>query len=402
MNDLAPGIPALPLEVYEHIIDTVGTDLDDVETYGPRLRRTCLYNCALTCRAWLHRSLHHLYRDIYIQDLHALNMLSRVVREPQMISLSLNTRKLRLHEWRSEQGFSSSGGPRFVHLVPLLLGKMVANVEALDIAHFKRHRTPLNPAFFIHFSAFASLAHLEFADSYFATFHDLQHLVGQLRSLTDLHLRDCTWVQTGFSHREKDFDRPQLRCLRLSRLASRDCTSILQWLLHTPSPQSMRTLSILNIRSQHNWDDVMINSAVLQQFLSLLASTLESLELPGNVDLFCNVNLSQLTNLRSLVMQSVDSLDAFSDMLTTITGSNLCALHLELHQSRIADKQLRKDELNRLDQILASDNFRQTNIVRLDFDSLSAAEENSTIEWLPLLHGRGFGLGSEFGLGEPS
>ncbi|KAH8102742.1 hypothetical protein BXZ70DRAFT_804320 [Cristinia sonorae] len=55
-----PTAHSIPIDIWEHVIDLVEGDYDEV------VRARTLASCALTCRAWLPRARHHLYRYVVI------------------------------------------------------------------------------------------------------------------------------------------------------------------------------------------------------------------------------------------------------------------------------------------------------------------------------------------------
>lgn len=208
---LAPfGALNVPIDVVEHIIDSIASS----RIYFPDERRRALYNCSLTCRAWLPRSQYHLYRSIHIKTVEQLDRLAIASRRPDAPRLFSHLRELIV----KNPPLSSS----FLHLIPLVLTKAISKVKSLHITSGPKSLQRIHPQAFFSMGLYESLTHLNLSRCVFSTFGDLRRTICHFPVLVKLQLDHCRWRHAGLHQVTRKTMKPRLRSLEIVGLSFTD------------------------------------------------------------------------------------------------------------------------------------------------------------------------------------
>lgn len=215
----------------------------------------------------------------------------------------------------------------FAHLAPLLLGPIVSTLTSLRLGAVYWDRSANHPAYLAHSRLYSSVSCLELSVCKFRTLNDLRRLLSELPMLVEVSLIECSW-NGPFDNRRIDGARgPRLISLSCDRDGTMHFVSLLKWLLHTPSNQSIRSLTFPYTGLSYGRK----KRGPLQDLLWSLRLSLESLTLPFNIGLVDPKYISALTNLRSFhINHSIHRLDTLTEFLKCLMSLHLRALHLTL------------------------------------------------------------------------
>ena len=200
---------SLPTEVYEHIIYAVGDEpIEEVS----RTRQATLKSCALVCRAWHPRSRQQLFRAIAITTHASLRKLRSVLDATPWLGScveSLYIYPRRDSSRQITQGKSPTyeyGGfePHDLFLLSIgALHKLLPSLQTIVVmyrdcrqrepyenVHRYLDHIPVHPRSSSLYSSFREVVSLDIQNAVFATFSDLEKVVGSFRQLRALRLNN--------------------------------------------------------------------------------------------------------------------------------------------------------------------------------------------------------------------
>lgn len=164
----------ISLELYEHILGFLLWERKD------------LYNCALVCRAWHHRSQLLLYSCVAIEGRTAYDAVvlhsSQNTRSLQYLT---NTHVLEVSSYHQSRHRFPAQQQQYWSAVPLVLGNYMRTLECLRYAEI---RPPYHTSFPFLVSCFSALVHLTLVDFQLISFLDLRTMVCALKNLRELEL----------------------------------------------------------------------------------------------------------------------------------------------------------------------------------------------------------------------
>ncbi|OBZ67510.1 hypothetical protein A0H81_12544 [Grifola frondosa] len=200
-------VPVLPPEVTDCIIDA----LHDRQT---------LCSCALTCRNWLPASRYNLFYRITIN------------KRPNYDALL----------WEDKER-------PWVHVIPHVFSIHLRNVRFLTIGDFIWDTFRLPPSFYTLGTHFTSVSTLELCSGRFSTFSEFRRLICAFPQLSRLFVQDTEWSRSPrtplpSTHHAFTMDRPRLELLWFDSAAEGGVITLLDWLLRTPSAQSISDLQL--------------------------------------------------------------------------------------------------------------------------------------------------------------
>ncbi|KAH9921140.1 uncharacterized protein B0H18DRAFT_836204, partial [Fomitopsis serialis] len=140
--------------------------------------RRDLYNCALVCRAWHHRSQALLYFRVFLADAEAYDSLARfAIQSPRSSRYLSSTRMLEIHS-----AYTASICP----CSPLVLGRSMPHLQCLSLRNCLH--PPYHDSFVTFMSQFTAVQHLWLDNFELKSFADFRRIICSLPRLRDLHL----------------------------------------------------------------------------------------------------------------------------------------------------------------------------------------------------------------------
>ncbi len=181
-------ISRLPLEVCERIIDCVPSlkVADNSAHENNKLRRNTLVACALTCRAWLFRSRHHLHFSISIYDkvefdhfVALLNQTPEIASFVVHLTTGTRAQKDKLQEWS--------------HLVPFSLASPLSKLKTVLFNNCDWRN--LHPSFLMMTAQFTSVTRMTLQDLKLGSSRELVQLIFSFSSLIELTVRGVECIR---------------------------------------------------------------------------------------------------------------------------------------------------------------------------------------------------------------
>ncbi|KAH9939506.1 hypothetical protein B0H21DRAFT_756596 [Amylocystis lapponica] len=249
----------LPPELTDRIIDHLRGD------------QGALYNCALTCRAWLPRSRYNLFRAMEIRSLAALTSLVALSHDHRFLPYFRALRELCLCDRPTISVSYSCSNPHqpfgdfvvkkrspFMPLVPPLLARFMSGISVLCLEAVEWHMCQLDPTS-LWFSS--------------RSFEELKRLLCALPSLSELVLHSVQWPVGIFPNLQDPHIAapPRLTSLDIRDCPRRESNALIEWLLLDPT---IHIHSLRHLRLKDSGFD----SALIQRIALSFGPFLETLE----------------------------------------------------------------------------------------------------------------------------
>ncbi len=245
------------LELPTEVVDVLVSYIDDPHT---------LCSCSLTCRRWLPASRFHLFRNLSIPSRASYDILVRLRDAPHISPSFANIYSLQLWEDPDKP---------WLYLVPLIFAQRLTHVRLLTLLKFRWHEFPLHPSFFTIGFCLASITSLTLVGGTFHTFTEFRRLVCAFGHLTELIVERVAWRNPPmYSRCAYHAPSPRLQLLWLNSGCESTVTSLVDWLLCTPSARSIRDLQLGNYGTQSVCD-----MTAAQRLTAVLGPVLENYEL---------------------------------------------------------------------------------------------------------------------------
>ncbi|RDX41469.1 hypothetical protein OH76DRAFT_1467201 [Lentinus brumalis] len=272
------------LELPTEVVDVLVSYIDDPHT---------LCSCSLTCRRWLPASRFHLFRNLSIPSRASYDILVRLRDAPHISPSFANIYSLQLWEDPDKP---------WLYLVPLIFAQRLTHVRLLTLLKFRWHEFPLHPSFFTIGFCLASITSLTLVGGTFHTFTEFRRLVCAFGHLTELIVERVAWRNPPmYSRCAYHAPSPRLQLLWLNSGCESTVTSLVDWLLCTPSARSIRDLQLGNYGTQSVCD-----MTAAQRLTAVLGPVLENYELSLRLTLHIrNVDLSSCGYLALLLGRRV-------------------------------------------------------------------------------------------------
>ena len=249
---------AFPPELIDYIISFVWPDQE------------CLRQCSLVCHAWLPASRYHLFYRVIIASTGTYNLfVGRVLQAAAMQSTLSSVEELVLLD-RGDKRCGQLLFQQFAGRVPNLRHLRLIGVNWVN---FPTHRSAI-PAL----STFSHIRFLGLQRCTFPSFTSLARFLVSFPALTSLALANVKWTTI---HAPELWPCALRHCrLALQTLEIRDHTLgfyvfdevFIPWILHTPSPTTLRTLSYISSNSTQS--HVELFSSLGPQLVDLTLSVL--------------------------------------------------------------------------------------------------------------------------------
>lgn len=319
--------PCLPIEVSELIIDACASRhcINSVSGDWSEDGGTSLLACALTCKAWLPRSLFHLYRGVTLYgDDRTRSMVEKLKKTPHLVCLITTLRHIIPSDNNSHQDTC--------HLVPRYLAKLSQTplnlqvVEILSAASSPRPQlgSTTHDTFLRSYSIFRSVETLRLGGITFESFSYFARLVlcfPRLRHLT-LHLVDFQKLN-NYPPRIARGKQLQLRTLVIDRIRKSCLYCFAWWLLKSHVLSSMQSLIVTSDDSSPIFDatDPILLSMLCSMGRSLIHSCLR---LGGIAALLCYQESTQ-----TITIVHTHSVTAVAILSSAIPSRSFVALNLD-------------------------------------------------------------------------
>ncbi|KAH9952217.1 hypothetical protein B0H21DRAFT_19182 [Amylocystis lapponica] len=329
-----------PPEITDQIIDCLRDDIESLQA------------CARVCHVWLPRSRHHLFSYIQISRVSTLQKLVHLSHVPHMVPYFTSLRILRLIEDEFRCLSVAPGGP-FVHSAPPLLQTVVSTVKVLYISCVNWMKGVPQADFFPAIAHFSSLESLVLDHCVFSSFRDVQHLLCALPALSKLKLARMTqWVTVGDARKIREPERPRLTVLDIEDCWEKETSDLFEWLLGTPSRQTLRTLKLATS----------VEEEETHRFISALGPSLEHLEIHYHGGLKRILNLEQCVALRTLRLGFYTSNNGAYDLVKvasflTRTTCHFSVLHLDIRIRALQQLEQHAGDWWLIDEVLASPQY---------------------------------------------
>ncbi|TFY60259.1 hypothetical protein EVJ58_g5255 [Rhodofomes roseus] len=179
-----PGLPALPQEICDNIIDSAWKDTSTLRT------------CSLVSRAWLHTSRKHKFSRIKVRPYMNLAALEAVITSPLLESTDIPhlVRDLCI-DWTPSEGSSSLGGRFEPATLNARLPDMLTQFTSVDILRLEclpwSHFDGVARAEAAVIELAGKVAHLHLSDLSFTYGDDLVHLLSSSPRRSSLHMQEC-------------------------------------------------------------------------------------------------------------------------------------------------------------------------------------------------------------------
>ena len=243
-----PGIPALPIEVAERIIDLVeGTTASYGYAIWDETVLITLQSCALVCRAWLPRCQYHLFRAVNVR---CAENGDRTVND------IVNLLEINIPLQRYIRFIAARSGPSEVpklHLVPYKLPSFLPELEHLRLEGGAMY-VPTKMALSAMVKQFTNVNELSFDCLAFYSVQDLWRVVSSLSRLRTLIISSLSWVipppsrPLAAQHRRTPIRLQVLAISSSSRWAS-DTRSVhfVNWLSRSGATDSLQELDLRHL-----------------------------------------------------------------------------------------------------------------------------------------------------------
>jgi len=222
--------------------------------------RTALQACALIARSWHRVARRYILREITVRNVEAVERLEALLNNDAAAGRFILELKIHLDVMQTS----------WITRLPAILSPLAMNLRCIKVQQLYEFGQHCNEAFFIGLSALINVSTLILEDSVL-TFPIIYAFASALPSLRHLHIRAISPFP-GLGP-----DPPQLYVPRLESLHltieyrySEATVTILDWILSTPSRETLRSASIEARAS---------NSACVANFLATLGPRLEVLSL---------------------------------------------------------------------------------------------------------------------------
>lgn len=197
--------PALPTEVWEHVID---------HNWG---YPATLVNCSLVCRAWTVRSRFHLLTSVVLVDQRRTWWLANLLREDAQSRMAINMVAVRGGKTRGER----EPTPHFGTFSSALANK-VPKMETLLIFDVDWRPASIHRSTLLHLSTFGTVTELRLARVTFPSKLVLTRLIRAFQNLAELSCADVIVKSGVFISTAVWSHEPRIKTIRLDG----DCDSV--------------------------------------------------------------------------------------------------------------------------------------------------------------------------------
>lgn len=241
--------PVIPIELCEVVIDFVASENATptilsglAPQYQLRHRHLDLVACALTCRAWLPRSAHHLSSRLFVNSQPRMEEAAELMKRDRVRALVIRT----LYACSPPRPYSPEHEGRFSHwshLLPFRMAGILPNLENLVLVDLNWRY--LHPSFFLLGPKFTNtVTTLHIFGCQFDSPWKLVSILAMFPSVRDLSIAGAQFFsgRRGSVNLDQPCKAPSLRSVELK--GTPDISPIISWISSLRSAASLDSLSL--------------------------------------------------------------------------------------------------------------------------------------------------------------